>query len=649
MTASKGAVFIYLRKNNLHALKIFVINKSKKEDIIMKKLPILLVLSSFMLTGCFSSLLPDSTSEDSSVGSEISINSENNYDDDINEDITTDEGGENEFDDIDIKDEDVSPSTDLDPTTGETIANAGEYLLQGEYSKVNITAAKNSVVTIFLDGVTINSTEGIAFGSSKAIELHLVLLNNSVNTITNDYLDTNAFHVKGDVYISGSGTLNITSKQKSALKVSKNLYIYEGVTINASGESHAITAQSITSSGATLNVTAKKDGLQAEVDSSTTEFTKDEGFVYLQNTSLTANTEGDCLQADTYVYISGGTYNLKSTGQFVPYSSSNMTTYGLESDDFKFIKSNGDYKRVAKDEIHSLSSSYYALAQSCKGVKAGVIEYTDSSDNEVEVTTGDYQIYVAHLATMTINTYDDCIHTNYGKTVLDSSNFDLTTYDDGAHADYTLTVNNANININKSYEGLEGANVIVNGENTSIDSISQDDGINAASDLVSTNDITINEGKVHVIASGDGLDANSNLYLKGGRVVVEGPGSGNGSLDAELIHFEGGEVLGLSTSGMTEHMSATQYTFLYRGTTSIAAGTKLSIVDENSNAIFSYTVNQSCNQVIFSHPDMQANKTYKVVSGTTVLASISMTSTLVTYGSSQGGGGPGGGGGGPHW
>ena len=398
-------------------------------------------------------------------------------------------------------------------------------------------------------------------------------------------------------------------------------------------------------------ISQTKDGIQVECDDGVVSFTNEQGFIYLSHVTFTADTYGDGMQADTYVYISGGQYNITTHGEFVSYSSSALSEYGLSSDDFKYVKSGNTYKRVAKDEIHGLSSSYYALKNSVKGIKAGAIEYDSNDDGEddVTVTNGEYQVYIAHLANLNINSTDDCIHTNYGSTTIDSANLELETFDDGIHADYNLLVNNSSIGITNSYEGLEGGNVTINGENTNIISNSQDDGINAASDLVSTNTININEGYLRVFASGDGLDANTALYLNGGTVIVEGPGRGNGSLDADQIYFNGGVVMACSTSGMTERMSATQYTFVWQGST-INSGVKVSVIDDENNALFSYTLKQSGNQIIFSHPDMQANQTYRLVSESTVVASITMSSTLVTSGTNQGGpggGGPGGPGGGP--
>ena len=601
----------------------------------MKKRNLLILLTSFLLLfGCAST-----------TGGLGNITDDNNHDVDDTDDVT-DDGDENEHDEKDTGEENIEEPSEYDSFTDGTITSAGKYYLKGEYSSISITASKGSELYIFLDGVTIASNEGIAFGSSKQIKLHLVLLNNSTNIITNDFIDTNAFHVKGDVLISGEGTLNVTSKQKNGLKVSKNLYVYEGVTLNVIGYNHAITAQSITTNGATISVTSEtKDGIQLECDTDVTSYTDEQGYAYLVDTKVTADTKGDGIQADTYVYISGGEYNITTHGEFVSYSSSNKSEYGLSDDDFKYVKSGNDYKRVATDEIRNLSSSYYALKNSVKGIKAGAIEYDTDGDDEDDttVTSGDYQVYIAHLAKLTINSTDDCVHANYGKVIVENSNLDLNTYDDGLHADYDLTVNNASIEISKSYEGLEGANVVVNGSDTNIIANSQDDGINAASDLVSNNNITINNGYIRVYASGDGLDANTSLTINGGTVIVEGPGSGNGSLDANKVYFKGGIVMACSTSGMRESMSATQYTFVWQGST-ISSGKKVSIIDSNNDSLFSYTLKQSCNQIIFSHPDMKSGQTYRIVVDSTSLASITMNSLLVTSGSNSGGGpgGPGG-------
>ena len=599
------------------------------------------LLAALALTGC--SLFKSNKNSSSSYGSIIS---ENNYDNDPVNPITS-SGDANGYDG-DIPSEDpIEAPDEYDSFTGTEIKNAGKYYLKGEYDKIEITASKNSVVYIFLDGVNINCTTGVAFGSSKSITLYLVLLNESDNYIENDYADTNAFHIKGDVHLSGSGFLHVTSKQKNGFKVSNDLFVSTDSQLNLNVEAygHAITARSIFVENAAIYAKSEtKDGIQVECDSDVVEFTKEQGFAYFKDASYIAETHGDGIQADTFVYISNSDIDITTYGEFVSYSVANMETYGLTTDDFKYVKSGDTYKRVAADEIHSLSSSYYALANSVKGIKAGALERDTNSDGVDEVVDGQYDIYIAHLSTIKIDSTDDCIHTNYGDVNIYNSNLQLSTFDDGAHADKELVIEDASIQISNSYEGLEGMNVTINGENTNIVSSSEDDGINAASDLSGTNTITINDGYLRVFANGDGLDANTALYLKGGTVIVEGPGRNNGSLDADSIYFQGGIVFACSSNGMTERMTATQNTFVYQGSSTMSSGSKISIVNSDNNAIFSYTLKQSCNQLIFSHAELQVGSSYRIVSGSTTVSTISMTSSLTKVGNS--GGGPGGG---PGW
>jgi len=579
-----------------------------------------------------------------------------NYDTDKITDITEDTDKEEtntDLDDVSEQEEQiVVPEQNEYGTVNADgkISAAGKYYLKGEYSKIWITADKGSELFIFLDGITVTNNEGIAFGSKNKIKLHLVLLNDSVNTISNDYVvsdtltDENAFHVKGSVYMSGSGTLNVNSTVKNGIKVSENLFITSALNINVNAANHGIAAQSVSISKAKLNLNVSgKDGINAECDGKTSTYTTEQGFVVLEDADVTIDAKGDGIQAASFLTISGGKTNITTHGEFIAYSASLVSGGEYTRDDFKYLKSGSTYKRVASDEIRSLSSSYYALVNSVKGLKVAGIEYTEN-DTTKEVTTGDYLITINHLAEVVINSTDDCVHSNYGDVNVNSCNLELTTLDDGLHADYDLSVNNCSIVVKASYEGLEGGNVVVDGENTNIVSISTDDGINAASDYGSTHNITINNGYLRVFASGDGLDANTSLIINGGTVIVEGPGSNNGSLDAEQVKINGGLVFACSTGGMQEKTTATQNAFLYQGST-MAADSLITVADSNNEALFSYTLKQSCNQIIFSSKDLVLNQKYKILNGTTTLATITLSSTYTKYGStSGGGGGPGGGG-----
>lgn len=539
---------------------------------------------------------------------------------------------------IDDEQSHVVPTEDERETVenGTTISSAGNYTLKGDYDYVEITAPSSSEVYIYLDGATINSSTGIALSNkNKGVIVHLVVINGSTNSIINDFADKNALHIKGNLFISGNGTLNVESKQKSAIKVSETLTI-SGVTVNATSSKHAITAETIVASGCTLNCSATDgDGIQTEYEAET--FSSAKGYVYLKNVNLTINGKGDGIQASTYIDIYGGTINISLTGTFVPYSE--KATYELTDDDYKW---NSQYKRIASDSNTSYSSRY-ALTSSVKALKAGPIKNSGGED----VTSGDYAITLRGLSTITLSSTDDAVHSNYGKVSIESVNLTITTSDDAIHADYNTIINNASIVVNDSYEGIEGQNITIDGENTNIVVNSQDDGINAASDYGTSYVCTINNGYVRCKAGGDGLDANTTLNINGGTVIVEGPGSGNGSLDADRININGGIVFACSNNGMLENMTATQPTFIYSGS-SLAANSLISVTDaaDDDNALFTYTLKLSCTQIIFSAPGMSVGKTYTIFNGETEVVDINMTSSLTKIGSS--GGGPGGGPGGWH-
>ena len=602
----------------------------------------------FLLLGCFSLLFSCNNPSEGEKDPSIIHDDDDDHDEDPVEEITEDEE-EKEVDEdlknISLKEKEIEvPSVFDEFSNNELSKDGGKYYLTGEYSTIKITAKKGSILYVFLDDVSIDAVDSIAFSSEKQVELHLILLNDSTNMITNTSstdIEYNAFHVKGDVYISGSGTLSVTSASKNSIKVSKNLYVLDGVTINANAQNHSISAQSVSIYNANLILIANKDGINVETDGEISEFTTEQGYIRVENSNLNIICYGDGLQASTFVEISGGEINISCIGNFIGYSSELISSGEYSKDDFKFKKNGSKYTRVATDEIRSLSSSYYALEQSCKGIKVSGVEYKDESGNTYEVTSGDYDISIGHLATLNITSSDDCIHTNYGDVNLSSSNFTLESNDDGVHADYDLNVKNCSIVINDSYEGLEGANVTIDGENTNIFTNSSDDGINAASSYGTSHNIYINDGYIRVYASGDGLDANTSLNLNGGTVIVEGPGSNNGSLDAERVNINGGLIFACSTNGMQEKTTAKQNAFVYQGS-SFASDSNITITDESKNSLFSYTLKQSCNQIIFSSSKLEIGSKYNIYKNDVLVTTISMTSSYTKVGGQSG---PGGGGG----
>lgn len=531
-----------------------------------------------------------------------------------------------------------------------SVTESGTYLFAGNYGAVTIAAGLD--VHFILNNATFTCNDGIAIdGTAKKINFVITLADNSVNKVVNDGDDVNAIHVKGTLSFNGKGSLSVQSASKNCVKCSKLLQITDcALTLDAAN--HAISALSVAASNCSVTVqSAGKDGLNAECDDETTAFTADEGYVALRNVCYTASVYGDGIQADTAVCIDGGEYNITTTGNFVENTAENRAEYDLTADDFRYIKSGSQYRKVASDYFGR--GTMYALSQGCKGIKVGEIEYpVTDGDGEIAVTEGNYLLSIAD-GTFTLDCTDDALHANSGNIIIGGGNFNITTYDDGITADRLAKITGGNINVLSSYEALEGAFVEIIGGMLSLNSF--DDGINAASDVASDKEhIIIGGGNVTVTSDGDGIDSNGSVLIYGGNVVVYGPTSGgDAGLDSDLgVLVDGGTLFVCSSLGMVETpaVNSKQNIVSYAQQTTMTAGTTLSLRDDKNNTFVEVLLTKNCQSVIFSCADLQLGGTYYICADETQLTSFKVSSVITSVGSTgsnfPGGGRPGGPGGG---
>ena len=249
---------------------------------------------------------------------------------------------------------------------------------------------------------------------------------------------------------------------------------------------------------------------------------------------------------------------------------------------------------------------------------------------------------------------DDAIHSS-GAVTVEGGTLLLSSGDDGVHADETLTISGGSLNVSQSYEGLEAQVIDIRGG--SIYVLSSDDGLNAAGGSDgsssfgpfggdpfrgdSSASLTVSGGVLVVNAEGDGLDSNGLLSISGGEVYVSGPTrGGNGALDygTEGV-VTGGIVIAVGSADMAENFgpSSTQGSILI-SVGNQAAGTPVSITDENGTVLAGYTPEKNCQSVVVSVPGLEVGKSYTVSAG-----SFSQTIHLdsLIYGGGMGMGGHG--------
>ena len=517
-----------------------------------------------------------------------------------------------------------------------TITTAGSYILTGAYAGIAVSVGNGETVHLFLNNATVSGGAGIAISNTnKKSTLIITACENTENEVASKGDDANAIHVKGTLKINGTGTINVSAK-KNGIKVSEGLSIADS-TINLTAGNHALSARFIETENAKINVlSAEKDALNAECDDETQEFTLDEGYVSLKSSKVFASVSGDGIQADTFVYITGGSVDIKTSATFVSYSAESMATYDLSEDDFRYIKSGDTYKKI--DDV-ATKGARYAMIQSAKGIKCGEIKY-EIDGTEYAVTKNSNYFIVIDGARVKINSSDDAIHTNSGNVLIKNGTLDLTTLDDGIHADELVKIDGGEITVNGSYEGIEGAYVEIGGGTIHI--TASDDGINAASDDESVNEhIIISGGTITVDASGDGLDSNGTIYVTGGTLIVYGPTTGaDTGLDADGgILIDGGNVFVASSKEMLEiPASNSKSNVLVYGVNTVPAGSEIILTNADGGEMVRITLKKQAQAIILSTPELATNGTYSLYADENLLASFSVTDTITAIGVRSNGG-----------
>lgn len=511
-----------------------------------------------------------------------------------------------------------------------TITTAGSYILTGAYAGITVSVGNGETAHLFLNDATISGGAGIAISNTnKKSTLIITACENTENEVASKGDDVNAIHDKGTLKINGTGTINVSAK-KNGIKVSKGLSIADS-TINLTAGNHALSARFIETENANINVlSAGKDALNAECDDETQEFTLDEGYVSLKSSKVFASVSGDGIQADTFVYITGGSVDIETSATFVSYSAENMVTYNLSEDDFRYIKSGDTYKKI--DDV-ATKGARYAMIQSAKGIKCGEIKY-EIDGTEYAVTKNSNYFIVIDGARVKINSSDDAIHTNSGNVLIKGGSLDLTTLDDGIHADKLVKIDGGEITVNGSYEGIEGAYVEIGGGTIYI--TASDDGINAASDDESVNEhIIISGGTITFDASGDGLDSNGTIYVSGGTLIVYGPTTGaDTGLDADGgILIDGGNVFVASSKEMLEiPASNSKSNVLVYGANTVQAGSEIILTNADGGEMVRITLKKQAQAIILSTPELATNGTYSLYADENLLASFSVTETITAIG-----------------
>ena len=443
---------------------------------------------------------------------------------------------------------------------------------------------------------------------------------------------------KQDLTINGSGSLMVDSPAGHGI-VCKDDLVFTGGTVTVNSSSHGLDVNdSVRIDGASLTISAGKDGIHVENNDDTTK-----GFVYIADGMLDIVGEGDGISAGAYMQIDEGQFTLLTGGGSENGQKQTSDAWG------GFMGGGrGGMGGPGGDRGGNPGGASGDIPGMPGASGGGSSSGNTSSDNSDGTEDGSTSIkglkaagdLIINGGTFTIDSADDAVHSNMSITV-NGGTFTIATGDDGFHADDTLTITDGIIDITESYEGFEGLHILVTGGDSKM--VTTDDGLNAAGGTDSSGfggdrggdmfgrgggfggmgssssngSIVISGGKIYAKASGDGIDANGTLEIRGGEVIICGPTSGDtATLDYDISGvITGGTFIGTGGSMMAQTFSDSEQGVFAVSVGNVSAGTEIVLTDADGNAIISYAPELPYAVVILSSPDMVKGESYTITVG----------------------------------
>lgn len=281
-------------------------------------------------------------------------------------------------------------------------------------------------------------------------------------------------------------------------------------------------------------------------------------------------------------------------------------------------------------------------------VSVNVVKDALKSTNDTDETLGNI---VIEDGTVFLMAGEDGLQAE-GSVSVKGGDITVSVGDDGVHAERAIHIEgDADLSVTKSEEGIEAPEVVIDGG--VIDVIAADDGVNAAGGddteepmqnpfAEGVGEIVVNGGSLTVNAGGDGLDANGNITVNGGTVVVFGPtGGGNGVLDfgGDFI-VNGGTLLAVGSSEMAQTPSDTSgQASLTVVLESAVQAESVIAVSADGQSVISMEVPKSVNYIAVSSGEMKAGTTVIITDDDEVICEETLTENVMVVGKLIGMGG----------
>lgn len=510
-----------------------------------------------------------------------------------------------------------------------------------------------------------------------------------------------AIFSKADLRINGSGSLTVNANSNDGISGKDDVAIAQATLVINSADDGIVGKDCVAVRSGNITINAKADGIKSTNDEDETK-----GYIAIADGNFTITSGEDGIQAETVLMTIGGEFNIKTGAGYAEALAANKvenpmggaggfggrrdnadrTSQGQQPGGMQPLQdmaggqqpaANGSVPQnqagnqqgtmLQRGQQTSQNGQQFAngsLQGRTQPADNGMqkqqnnanqwadtdtnIDADDTNTTSIKALKAGSKLLIQD-GTFNIDSEEDALHSD-GYLAIAETTLTASSGDDGIHADEKIDIYAGTITIANSYEGLEGKEIVINGGE--VDITASDDGINVSGDAAETDSetsytITINNGKVKVNADGDGIDVNGSGYVSGGTVIVEGPtNSGNGGLDYDgKFEVTGGMLIVTGCQGMA--MTPSEGTTINTVATAVntqAAGTEVTLTDSEGNVLLTVTPEKEFSHIVISSSEIKTGGSYKIMAGTTELASFTADETITNLSGGAGkfGGGRGG-------
>ncbi len=530
-----------------------------------------------------------------------------------------------------------------------TILASGKYTITGTMDEGQIVVspaiADKDNVKILFSGVTISNSKSAPI-VSKAAGKTVITLKEGTENIVNDLREANtnnetstdgdlveteedndsAIWCENDLSINGEGTLKVTANYESGIKSKDDLVVYSGKIIVDATNNAIVGNDSVAIKSGTFTLKADNNGIRCK-------------------------TNDDANKG--YIMIDGGNFDITVTGSAI-------------KSEFTAIINDGNIKvEAGSDAVHGeygvqINKGSIVASKCEEGIEGA---YVVINDGEVDITASDDGINASNSIGETSDNNDNGfgmqmpeglekpedgqMPEGFEKPENGQRPEGFEKPEDGQRPEGGMKPQRPGRGEKPSDSTGNGGTTVTATSNNLTATMPNDTVANAKGGMggfggmgVEDAYLIINGGTIKINAGGDGIDSNGSLIINGGTIYVNGPtNNGNSPIDAgKEITFNGGTSVIVGSSGMLEAPSASgKQNTIVATFNSLAANSVVVVKDEAGNEIVSYESPKAFSAFIYSSDKLEKDKTYTVSSGDTVLATLTISSTVTTSGNMMGG------------